>query len=299
MSQEIRIAHVSDIKDEGSAAARRRSLAIKRLPFDTGIPGVVVQFAHVTVPDGYFTPRHRHNFDQIRYSLKGTFANASGDVTEGTCAYFPEGVHYGPQDQKGECISLTLQFQGPSGQRFLSHDEMLLGMQRLKEAGGTFADGVYTKQTPDGRKVNQDSYEAIWEECVGHELTYPAARYNQPVMMHSAQYRWLPDRDRPGVEVKHLGSFTEYRHRVGFLRLAAGASLPGGPQEDAEIRYVIEGNVTYAGKEHGPDSYFYLPPGSKPESMTSKDGAVIYTIVLPMIAELQRDQGNKIGAAAE
>ena len=75
----------------------------KRLPLETGIPGVTMEYSLSVVPDGYFTPRHRHNFDQIRYTLSGLQSTGLGDLAGGECGYFPEGSHYGPQQQKGEC----------------------------------------------------------------------------------------------------------------------------------------------------------------------------------------------------
>src|SRR6267142_4884418 len=49
---------------------------------------------------GWTTPRHRHTFDQVRYVLKGRYPVAKGVVMEeGSVGYFPESVHYGPQDR--------------------------------------------------------------------------------------------------------------------------------------------------------------------------------------------------------
>ena len=75
----------------------------KRLPLETGVAGVTVECSLSIVPDGYFTPKHRHNFDQIRYTLSGLQSTGLGDLAGGECGYFPEGSHYGPQQQKGEC----------------------------------------------------------------------------------------------------------------------------------------------------------------------------------------------------
>ena len=42
-----------------------RMIRAKRMPVDTGVPGVHVEFSYSVVPDGYFTPSHRHNIDQM------------------------------------------------------------------------------------------------------------------------------------------------------------------------------------------------------------------------------------------
>ena len=94
----------------------------KRLPLDTGLPGVTMEYSLSIVPDGYFTPRHRHNFDQIRYTLSGLQSTGHGDLAAGEVGYFPEGSYYGPQKQEGECSCLVLQFQGASGERLLSNE---------------------------------------------------------------------------------------------------------------------------------------------------------------------------------
>src|SRR5262245_803008 len=108
----------------------------KRLPLDTGIPGVTMEYSLSVVPNGYFTPRHKHNFDQIRYTLSGIQSTGLGDLAAGECGYFPEGSYYGPQQQEGACECLVLQLQGASGERLLS-DERLTPThgQRLRSRG--------------------------------------------------------------------------------------------------------------------------------------------------------------------
>ena len=47
----------------------------------------------------YYTPRHRHNFDQIRMVMEGKFAYAGRKtMRQGSIGYFPEGTYYGPQN---------------------------------------------------------------------------------------------------------------------------------------------------------------------------------------------------------
>ena len=50
-------------------------------------------------------PRHRHNFDQIRYCVTGKM-NYGRDrwIEAGEVAYFPEGAHYGPEESDIEQI---------------------------------------------------------------------------------------------------------------------------------------------------------------------------------------------------
>ena len=48
-------------------------------------------------------------------------------------------------------------------------------------------------------------------------------------MMLAKNYRFWPDRKRPGVEVKHLGTFSEARTGISFLRLDARRRDQGRP----------------------------------------------------------------------
>jgi hypothetical protein len=264
----------------------------KRLPLETGVEGVTMEYSLSVVPDGYFTPRHRHNFDQIRYTLSGLQSTGLGDLAGGECGYFPEGSHYGPQQQKGECECLVLQFQGASGEHLLSNEEMNATYEKLLKSGGKFENGVYKGFKPDGSPKNKDSYEAIWEEHEGRDLVFPEPRYRQPVMMLAKNYRFWPDRRRPGVEVKHLGTFSEARTGIGFLRLLPGAELKAGPQEDAELRYLLEGSCSYDGKTWNAGTYMFLPNGAAVKDLRSEQGATFFVITLPMLADLAAAKHN-------
>ena len=283
---DVQICNVNDMDFEEVRRGRVRTIRRKRLPLDSGIPGVTMEYSLSVVPDGYFTPRHRHNFDQIRYTLSGVQSTGLGDLAAGECGYFPEGSYYGPQKQEGECLCLVLQFQGPSGERLLSNEEMNGTYEKMIAAGAKFENGVYFGVKPDGGKKNKDAYEAIWEEHEGRELTFPKPRYRDPVMMIGSNYRFLPDRRRPGVEVKHMGTFNELRTSVAMLRLAPGAVLKGGEQHDTELRYLIEGSTTYGGKSWSEGAYMHIPAGAITQDMGSAEGATFFTITLPMVAEL-------------
>lgn len=258
----------------------------KRLPLETAVPGVTMEYSLSVVPDGYFTPRHRHNFDQIRYTLSGIQSTGLGDLAAGECGYFPEGSHYGPQKQEGECECLVLRFQGASGEHLLSNEEMNATYDRLIKAGGRFENGVYKGLKPDGTPKNRDSYEAIWEEHEGRELVFPPPRYREPVMMLSKNYRFWPDRRRPGLEIKHLGTFSEARTGIGFLRILPGAARAGGRQDDAELLYCVDGVFSYDAKIHGRGTYLFLPNDARVKPLASEKGAEFFVITLPMLADL-------------
>ena len=86
-------------------------------------------------------------------------------------------------------------------------------------------------------------------------------------------YNWVPDRARPGVDTKHLGTFTELRTGVEFLRLHAGAAIDAGRQDDMELRFVLDGAVRYDGAVWPAGTYFCLPPDAPVERFSSDAGA--------------------------
>jgi hypothetical protein len=291
----MRKVFICDTKEMDYEEVRRGRVHMirrKRLPLESGVAGVTMEYSLSVVPDGYFTPRHRHNFDQIRYTLSGVQSTGLGDLAAGECGYFPEGSYYGPQKQVGECRCLVLQFQGASGEHLLSNEEMNATYEKLLKSGGKFENGVYKGFKPDGTPKNKDSYEAIWEEHEGRDLVFPPPRYREPVMMLAKNYRFWPDRKRQGVEVKHLGTFSEARTGVGFLRLAPGAAIEGGAQEDAELRYLLEGSFAYDGKIRGEGTYMFLPNGAAVEDLRSDNGATFFVITLPMLADLAAAQAD-------
>jgi len=193
-----------------------------------GQPGAVDNFQlSIGVSQGdFYSPRHHHNFEQIRVGLEGTLDfDRDGKMSAGVVGYFPEGVYYGPQSQNPDEVATAavLQFGGASGGGYLSNAEVRAGMEELKQHG-EFKDGVYRRRIPFHGKKNADGYQAIWEHMHQRPMVYPALRYNKPVFMDARNYEWVPVADAPGVFEKLLGVFTERRSEAGFIKLDAGAS---------------------------------------------------------------------------
>jgi hypothetical protein len=120
-------------------------------------------------------------------------------------------------------------------------------------------------------------------------------RYRQPVMMIAENYRFWPDRKRPGVEIKHLGTFSEARTGIGFLKLKPGATIDGGVQEDAELRFSLGGSFEYDGRTWGEGTYMFLPNGAAVKDLRSSAGATFFVITLPMLADLAAAARNPAG----
>ena len=192
----------------------------------TGEPGTPGNFSlQLSSTPTYYSPRHRHNFDQVRFQLQGDFDfSTDGIMKPGCVAYFPEGTYYGPQSSPSPSETLVLQFGGASGSGYLSAEQFEQATAELAQ-NGTFAKGVYSTLKPDGGKINKDAYEAVWERVSGRPLVYPRERYLHPVFMDPGGFDWVPVADQPGADCKHLGEFSELRTRIELYRIAPGANL--------------------------------------------------------------------------
>jgi hypothetical protein len=182
------------------------------------------QFTLVNTGGDFFSPRHRHNFDQFRFQIEGDGGfDRDGTMTPGTVGYFPEGTRYGPQSNKGNLTTLVLQFAGASGNGYTSEAQISQAVRDLKK-DGEFKEGVYYPNPGTGRK-QQDGYEACWELVNKRKLVYPSERFHHPVFMNSNAFAWAPIEGQTGAAEKVLGTFDEYGTGIRFVKLAAGASL--------------------------------------------------------------------------
>jgi hypothetical protein len=191
-----------------------------------GTPGAPGNFSlQLSAAPNYYSPRHRHNFDQVRYQLEGDFDFAADGVMKaGTVAYFPEGSYYGPQSSAAENSTLVLQFGGASGSGYISPEQYEAASAELAKRG-TFANGVYTRTNPDGAKVNKDAYEAVWEQVNGRPLVYPKQRYLRPVFMDPENFEWVDLDGTAGASCKQLGEFSERLTQIAFLKINPATTL--------------------------------------------------------------------------
>lgn len=202
----------------------------------------------LTRPDGRFSPRHRHNFEQFRFQLEGVADySKTGKLKAGMLGYFPEGVHYGPQlpgDGK-ELLALVLQCGGASGSGYPGRDATLRATEELREFG-TFKNGVFTRNPSVPGKKNMDSFQAIWEHLNGRPLVYPGPRYDVPILMNPENFEWIEVEGTKGVFEKFLGAFTERRTAASLYRLEPGATWLTTGKRD--IFFVTSGEGTVEGE---------------------------------------------------
>lgn len=234
----MQVINVNDVPMVERPNIRGGTLLSRRLL--TGEPGTPGNFSlQLSSTPTYYSPRHRHNFDQIRYQISSDFDFSNDGVMKpGTVAYFPEGTHYGPQQCENGSETLVLQFGGASRSGYLSAEEHERASAELASRG-TFAKGVYTQLKPDGSKLNKDAYEAVWEHVNARPLKYPGERYLHPVFMDPDNFDWLPVAGQLGACAKRLGEFSELRTRLSLYKLSPGASLR---LADHSIYFVANGS---------------------------------------------------------
>jgi hypothetical protein len=221
-------------------AHRQGNIAHKRL-FD-GEEGSPDNFSWSLARENgeYFSPRHRHNWDQVRFCLEGSVPiGKQMKVSAGEVGYFPEGVPYGPQKGGPDRLVLVLQFGGASGQGFMSPEQTERGHEALC-AEGRFDKGVFHRERGDGRRT-QDAYEAIWQQVFERPVFYPAPRYKTPIVMCPEGFAWQPCQAQAGVRRKLLGQFSERGLMLELIAIEPDAGFHTGPSKDRRLLFVREG----------------------------------------------------------
>lgn len=212
-------------------------------------------------PASFFSPRHRHPWDQIRFCLEGKIPIARGLFVEsGEIAYFPESAHYGPQEGGEDRIVLLLQFGGASGQGFIGPDRVKQARLELAKEG-RFEGGVYVRETTEGRR-NRDAYEAIWLHVRGGELSYAPPVYKTPIVMRPQALPWLPlPAEDTGVSVKAIGVFPHRGLTLAAWRIEPGARHALPATRVLRLLFVTEGTGTMGPEALRRWSAVRLPPG--------------------------------------
>jgi hypothetical protein len=195
---------------------------------------------HYVGGDTVFTaPRHRHDFEQIRISMRGEQDFGLGQITEeGWIAYFPAGAYYGPERIDGASI-----FQVQWSDYWVSradHDRAFTELQRT----GEFRDGKYHWVDQAGKAQTQDALNAIWEYVFDRKSEIPEPRYPQPILMNPDAFGWVKG---PGaVSEAVLGRFTERDLTIRKIRwdTAGGYELPA---DRTYCLFTVRGNIDVDG----------------------------------------------------
>ena len=277
----MRVSEASAAEGGSVGSMRDGKLDQKFLLLGTdGSPNNYLLNVGLTGAGGWGTPRHRHNFDQIRYVLKGKYPVSPHKVMdEGSVAYFPESVHYGPQDRPEGLEMMVLQFGGASGSGFLSTPQREAANKKL-EAKGEFKNGIFTWHDEKGQKHNMDGSTACYEEATGKKMVFTEPRYDDVVMMVPQSYAWVKSAT-PGVSTKLLGTFTERETKLGFIKVDTGATYSTGSRSSIEVLFMSRGNITLGGKTYGDKTAIELLPSDDPVKIKANEDSLFFTVTLP------------------
>jgi hypothetical protein len=230
--------------------------------------------------ESWSTPRHHHNFEQIRLPLFGDYSIGKNEVLPaGWVGYFPESAYYGPQVMTENLTMLMLQFGGPSGLGYLSVQERKRGRDELLAKGGRFENGIYTWVDEQGDHHNKDAFEACWEQVRGQAVEYPQPRYRDIILMNPDTFGWVPEAD--GVTRKPLGVFTERDIRIGFVRLEPGATLALGGYPSVEVAFVLDGTVSHDAATYEKLTAFATGRDEAAQTLTAVQDATVFLVKLP------------------
>jgi hypothetical protein len=239
--------------------------------------GISLRASYRTSVRDFHSPRHKHTFDQVRYILSGFVKYGREVYGPETCLYLPEGVPYGPMQSHEDSIrtSVGLQFPGPSRIPYPSSADIARAREELSQLG-EFEKGIFC--WADGRK--QDSFEAIAERLMGEELSYPPPRYKDYLVMNAENYTWQPLKNTSGVFVKHLGYFNEVGPNIKVVRMEPGASTQPGFSSWQQVRFIVEGEVSYEQQTYEAVSCMYFPAGKSYTATTTSKGAKLFIVQL-------------------
>ena len=222
--------------------------------------GIAFRIHTAEHPVDFFSPRHCHTFDQVRYMISGSCRYGDKTYVEGDCLYIPAGCTYGPMhltENKENFKHFNMQYQGIAGLPYYPPTAFGPARAALREQGH-FDHGVFIWN--DGRK--QDAFEALLEQTTGKPVEYPAPPFDDYAVVRSANVAWRAS-GVPGIDIKHLGHFTEVGPHLQVVRMQPGTRTPAGQAAHQEIRCVIGGQVRFddePAETWSDTSLRYIPP---------------------------------------
>ena len=230
------------------------------------------------------SPRHRHNFDQIRVSLDGvTNYGPRENIEAGDVVYFPEGTYYGPQDQelaRNSSLAMVIQFGGASGNGYMSMRQLQEGQEMLEQKG-RFEGGVFRRDPGESNtRKNQDAYEAIWEFQNGRPIEYPKPRVSDPIHFHAENLPWTPVEGGGGACARDLGSFTDRNIHMYTLKVGPGALHAFPPSGQARLLFVLSGAGQLENESFRRHSAAHLGAGEQ-AALTAAQETELLVLALP------------------
>lgn len=250
-----------------------------------------------TKPGEFMTPRHHHNFDQIRYLLDGRWEDPTGLMLPGTLSLFTEGTWYGPQDSETDCgTMLILQTGGANGWGYVSKERMRAAAAELKTKNlGVFQGGSYHRNPGVEGQPVQDAYEAIWEYINQRPVEYPKPQYPTPIFIDTNVFPWMPVKDLEGVDIKALGTFTSCQYSFARYRLAPGAKWQASGRG---VFFALSGAGKLEDEAYRQQTALYLEEGETATWVASEVSDILF-LGLPNLEYLHEAPVLEAAEAAE
>lgn len=223
--------------------------------------------------EGVFTaPRHKHNYDQIRFTIEGTQDFGQGQVCHTNWpSYFPEGAPYGPERIDGADV-IVIQW----GDTWVDKETTEAAVAEMNKVG-EFKDGIYTRIDELGTHKRTDSIQAIWEYHHQRPLVIPKPKYPQPILMDPEAFDWVPLTNK--IAVKRMGSFTEQDVNISMVQWEADAELELGP-ERTHLVFSLAGMITVDGEDYPAHTAVWSDYGDT-DTFSGKQGAEAVIFGLP------------------
>jgi hypothetical protein len=240
--------------------------------------------------DALVTPRHHHNFQQIRWAERGPVNYApEASIPTDDVAYFPRGAYYGPQ-KKDQGISIALQL-GRSGD--YQHGPKWQGYReeamRQLNSRGRFEDGIYIEIDPaTGEERRRDGVEALlaeqYEMHTGERYAAFDAGYDAPVLIHTGAVDYF--QLAPGVEMKLLGRFFDNPGpdgdtRISMIRLAAEAEHHFD-EARSQVGWAKGGGLRVENEVYPALTHFYIPLGES-VTLSAAESVELRFVELPLL----------------
>lgn len=242
---------------------------------------------------GYFSPIHRHNFEQIRIGVAGKTNYGKRVLEPRVVSYSPAGTRYGPQTVEAPSVQAILQYDGLGT---YSHANQL----RLKEAmarlsgKGTFEKGYF--RPADGGPA-QDAGEAVFEEATGRKIVYPEPRYAETIYMYVDGFPWQSRENSP-VRWKKLGAFGWPETTIEMLSIPEGESVTLGDDGGPLIAFVLEGQIECNSGLLGKSSAALMEEHDRSAVTAKEAGTELVLIHLPHFQEEEAETREEATALA-
>jgi hypothetical protein len=279
---------------EGPSAIRAGILSKQRILIDDpDSPGNFVFGLYYQVGD-FYSPRHTHNFDQWRYQLEGECGfDRNGTMKPGMLSYSTEGAYYGPQTSSVPNVIVVAQFGGPSGSGYPGGERVAAAAEEMKKFG-RFEKGVFHRNEGVAGKKTQDSFQATWEYINKRPMVLAQPQYNDPIMMDTENYRWMPLDGSPGVEEKAFGTFTDCKIRAARYKLDPGATFRATGRG---IYLVLSGGGSLEGQPYRRLTSLYVDTAER-ATYRGDETSEILLLGLPEIARMKRPLAEPATAEA-